>query len=330
MSESTQTVTDMVTHSKPSLIQKFASKYSIDADKLMVTLKHTAFRQSDGAEPTNEQMAALLVVADQFGLNPFTREIYAFPDRNKGIVPIIGVDGWSRIINTHSEYNGMEFSQSDNIIHIEGAMPCPEWIECVMYRKDREHPTRIKEYLDEVYQPPRGNYRGPWQTHTKRFLRHKAMIQCARIAFGFVGIYEQDEGERIINAQFEEVTTEQSTSTSDLNDQIKSANAKRKNGQVIDVEPDQKPVPPKSDTKASSGRGKSSKTKKAAESEAPAEDKANNGPSYAEIADKINKATNSDDVDVAIDLTNSIADLGQREELLHMAEEKLNGMGDPA
>ncbi|MEW8189908.1 MAG: RecT family recombinase [Candidatus Thiodiazotropha endolucinida] len=54
------------------------------------------------------------------------------------------------------------------------------------------------------------------------------------------------------------------------------------------------------------------------------------GPSYAEIADKINKATNSDDVDVAIDLTNSIADLGQREELLHMAEEKLNGMGDPA
>ena len=28
-------------------------------------------------------------------------------------------------------------------------------------------------------------------------LRHKAMIQCARLAFGFVGIYDQDEAERI-------------------------------------------------------------------------------------------------------------------------------------
>jgi hypothetical protein len=28
-------------------------------------------------------------------------------------------------------------------------------------------------------------------------LRHKAMIQCARIAFGYAGIYDQDEAERI-------------------------------------------------------------------------------------------------------------------------------------
>jgi hypothetical protein len=33
-------------------------------------------------------------------------------------------------------------------------------------------------------------------------LRHKAMIQCARLAFGFVGIYEQDEAERIVEAEY--------------------------------------------------------------------------------------------------------------------------------
>jgi hypothetical protein len=32
-------------------------------------------------------------------------------------------------------------------------------------------------------------------------LRHKSLIQCARIAFGFVGIYDQDEAERIIEGQ---------------------------------------------------------------------------------------------------------------------------------
>jgi hypothetical protein len=31
-------------------------------------------------------------------------------------------------------------------------------------------------------------------------LRHKAMIQCARLAFGFAGIYDQDEAERIAEA----------------------------------------------------------------------------------------------------------------------------------
>jgi len=52
-------------------------------------------------EVTNEQMLALLVVADQYRLNPFLNELYAFPDKKGGITPIVGVDGWSRIINDH-------------------------------------------------------------------------------------------------------------------------------------------------------------------------------------------------------------------------------------
>src|SRR3546814_15877124 len=39
---------------------------------------------------------------------------------------------------------------------------------------------------------------GPWQSHPKRMLRHKAMIQCARIAFGFTGIFDEDEAQRIV------------------------------------------------------------------------------------------------------------------------------------
>ena len=41
---------------------------------------------------------ALLIVADQYGLNPFTREIFAFDDKRAGIVPVVSVDGWSRIL----------------------------------------------------------------------------------------------------------------------------------------------------------------------------------------------------------------------------------------
>ena len=89
---------------KPKLIQRFAERFSVDPNKLFDTLKATAFKQRDGSAPTNEQMMALLVVADQYGLNPFTKEIFAFPDKQAGIIPVVGVDGWSRIINQHTIY----------------------------------------------------------------------------------------------------------------------------------------------------------------------------------------------------------------------------------
>jgi hypothetical protein len=57
----------------------------------------------------------------------------------------------------------------------------------------------IREYLDETYQAPRGEkgFAGPWQSHTKRMLRHKSIIQCGRVAFGFAGIHDDDEAKQI-------------------------------------------------------------------------------------------------------------------------------------
>lgn len=183
-----------------SLVEKMASRFSIDPSKMMDILKATAFKQPDGKEPpTNEQMAALLVVADQYGLNPFTKEIYAFADKRAGIVPIVGVDGWSRIINDHPQSDGFEFRESEEIVTPEDGKPCPKWMEVIIHRKDRAHPIIVREYIDEVYQGKRSGYPGPWQTHTKRMFRHKTFIQGGRIAYGFTGIYDEDEAQRIVD-----------------------------------------------------------------------------------------------------------------------------------
>ena len=183
-----------------TLTSKLAANLGMgdDGSDLIETLKATAFK----GEVTNAQMTALMVVANQYGLNPWTKEIYAFPDKNNGIVPVVGVDGWARIINDNPQFDGMDFAQSDEMVRMPGAnSDAPAWIECAMYRKDRTRPVIIREYLDEVYREPfKGKFGpviGPWQTHPKRFLRHKAMIQCARMAFGYGGIYDQDEAERI-------------------------------------------------------------------------------------------------------------------------------------
>ena len=162
--------------------EKLATTLSIagSGEELIQTLKATAFK----GQVSDAQMTALLIVAQQYGLSPWTKEIYAFPDKNNGIVPVVGVDGWSRIINSHPQFDGMEFEQD------------AESCTCIIYRKDRSHPIKVTEWMAEC---KRGT--GPWQSHPRRMLRHKAMIQCARLAFGYGGIYDQDEAERIVEAQ---------------------------------------------------------------------------------------------------------------------------------
>lgn len=161
-----------------SLTGKLAQRFDMNnSPELLDTLKATAFK----GQVSDAQMTALLIVANQYGLNPWTKEIYAFPDKNNGIVPVVGVDGWSRIINEHSQFDGLEFVQDE------------EACTCIVYRKDRSHPIKVTEYKSEC-----NRNTGPWQSHPKRMLRHKAMIQCARLAFGFVGVYDQDEAERIV------------------------------------------------------------------------------------------------------------------------------------
>jgi phage recombination protein Bet len=179
----------------PSLLARMAGRYGVDSEKMLATLKSTAFK----GQVSNEQMMALLIVAEQHNLNPWTKEIYAFPDKQNGIVPVVGVDGWSRIINEHTQFDGMTFSETDD--------SCT----CTIYRKDRKHPTSVTEYLAECKRNT-----SPWGSHPKRMLRHKAMIQCARLAFGFAGIYDQDEAERIID-----VTPERTAAPdADLNEQL--------------------------------------------------------------------------------------------------------------
>lgn len=160
-----------------SLTHKLAQRFEItDSSDLMETLKQTAFK----GDVSDSQMTALLIVANQYGLNPWTKEIYAFPDKNNGITPIVGVDGWARILNENPQFDGIEFDV-DN-----------EKCTCRIYRKDRSKPISVTEYMSECFRDM-----GPWRTHPKRMLRHKAMIQCARLAFGFTGIYDQDEADRI-------------------------------------------------------------------------------------------------------------------------------------
>jgi len=153
-----------------------ASKYNVEPGKLLETLKNTVFR---GA--TNDELLALVVVSNEYGLNPLTKEIYAFPAKGGGIVPVVSIDGWIRMMNDHPQFDGIDYEFQ----HTEDG----KLIACtsVIYRKDRSKPVRVTEYMVEC----RRNTE-PWKME-HRMLRHKATIQGARVAFGFSGITDEDE-----------------------------------------------------------------------------------------------------------------------------------------
>lgn len=258
MAEGTQVQTQAGGHDGKKLLERFGDRYGVDTGKVLSTLSKTVFRipgtrKKPAREPTQEEMMALLIVADQHHLNPFTKEIYAFPDEKGGIIPIVSVDGWTRIIQSHPKMEGIEFRYSDEMEKMDDdAKRCPVWCEAVIYRSDRRQPTIVREYLDEVYRPPfegkgdHGPYKikGPWQSHTKRLLRHKTLIQGSRVAFGFSGIYDEDEAERIHEARNAEpsYTTEQEPEALDLMPKemgatvVDTKSAATAHGEVVDAE----------------------------------------------------------------------------------------------
>lgn len=174
---------EVATQQPRSIVQDMADQYGMDKRAFEATLKATVIP----ANVSNEQFAAFLLVAKEYNLNPLTKEIWAFPARNGGISPIVSIDGWANIINSHPAMDGLEYED----IFTDGQLSA---IKCVIYRKDRSRPIAITEYMNEC----KGNT-DTWRRWPARMLRHKATIQCARMAFGFSGIYDEDEINRMVD-----------------------------------------------------------------------------------------------------------------------------------
>lgn len=169
-----------------SVLLDMSNRYGMEPAAFEATVRATCMKPDKaGKVPSREEFAAFLLVAKEYNLNPLLREIYAFPAKGGGIVPIVSVDGWVNLINSQQALDGIEFE----IEHDDSKALVS--ITCRIYRKDRSRPIEVTEYLSECIRNTE-----PWAMK-HRMLRHKALIQCARYAFGFAGIYDEDEGEKI-------------------------------------------------------------------------------------------------------------------------------------
>lgn len=181
-------------------LEAMSMRLQVSPAGLKDTLLNTVFKGCRN----DAEFIALTIVSNEYGLNPLTKEIYAFPAKGGGIVPMVSVDGWIRIMNSHPQFDGIEF---ENIVNQKGEV---EAIEAVIHRKDRARPIRVIEYLDECKRNTE-----PWNMMPKRMLRNKALIQGARIAFGFSGIYSEDDPE----LDYRNITPQRMPSAEEFNQQ---------------------------------------------------------------------------------------------------------------
>lgn len=123
-------------------------------------------------EVPSKTILTLLRSMQNLHLDPLCDEI-GFTQYEDGQWQVfITIEGCSKLLNQHPQFNGLVFTQADTLI--DGV---PEWIECSIYRKDREVATTVREYLMEV----RGET-SIWQKMPRRMLRHRALQQCVRLA----------------------------------------------------------------------------------------------------------------------------------------------------
>ena len=114
----------------------------------------------------------LLRMMQNLHLDPLLEEIGLAQYEDGQWHVFITIEGCAKLLNQHPQFNGLVFHQANTLI--EGV---PEWIECSIYRKDREVPTTVREYYIEV----RGE-NTIWQKMPRRILRHRALQQCVRLA----------------------------------------------------------------------------------------------------------------------------------------------------
>ena len=119
------------------------------------------------------QESCLRLIAE-YRLNPRADEIDLVQFEEGRWQVFITVNGWAKLINAHPAFCGIEFSEASEFE--EGV---PLWMGCAIYRTDRVKPIEVKEYFTEMK-----TEHAAWQQMPRRMLRHRAMQQCARLAFG--------------------------------------------------------------------------------------------------------------------------------------------------
>lgn len=154
-----------------SLAATAAQFLGVEPGKVCALLRNVWKPSKGQPELTDSEMFAGLSMIARYALDPVAKEVYV-TRTSKGLVTIIGIDGYVKILNRTEGYNGFEQE-----LHFDDSGKDLEWVETVIYHKDREYPTKYRAFMSE-YRKIAGPVAGqiPWHMLRLFSLRHAVRL----------------------------------------------------------------------------------------------------------------------------------------------------------
>ncbi len=152
------------------LVATLASNLNLTKEQLVATVQNTVFKKA-----TNSQLMVFFGVCQELRFNPLLKMAWAYPDKEGGVQVLISYSGWIHIANNHPQFDGEETT-----VAFDPQTDRPISATCVIWRKDRTHPTIVTVYFKEWYKPTNPN----WNERPAHMLSIRAYIQAVRKAFG--------------------------------------------------------------------------------------------------------------------------------------------------
>lgn len=190
---------------KPAMLRdRLALHYGIDPKGLTEVIRKNIISIPSGEPPaTAEELFLVMSTMEQYGLNPFVRQIYAFRSKGKLVISV-PIDGWVVLANRQRGFRGVTYEYPMNpegttaagtyqFVKTKDGKMCWPWVKAICHADGRA-PTEAFAFLDEWYLPS-GRTESNWAKHPCHRLKMKAFCLAVREAFG-IALYDEVDVEQ--------------------------------------------------------------------------------------------------------------------------------------
>jgi hypothetical protein len=149
-----------------------STRLGVEKGHMLSTIKAQCFKNTRPENVSDTQLAAYVQVAQSLGLNPLLPGmLYAYPERNGGIQPIIGPDGVFKILAENPNVDSWE-----STVYPEDPTQPPTHATARIWVKGSQHPRTFTAYFAEWCMDSNPN----WKARPRHMIWTRALKQCAR------------------------------------------------------------------------------------------------------------------------------------------------------
>jgi hypothetical protein len=158
----------------PKASDQLAAFLGIEKGMMLETLKAQCFKNKRPDEVSDAQLAAFVSTANVLQVNPLVPGmLYAYPERNGGITPILGPDGVFKKLDEFIASGKLSGFECEVVMGADGK---PERADAVIYRGENQKPAKYTAYFSEWAVTSNPN----WQARPRHMLWVRAIKQAAR------------------------------------------------------------------------------------------------------------------------------------------------------